>query len=323
MVFYFLLLTFQAHCHAHLHRKSEDLTREREEDGSFASRGKNHLEDEEQHSEFDHEAILGSKTTAEEYDQLSPEDAKSRLKELAVKMDKDGDGFVDRRELVQWILRSFKLLTDEEANERFEDEDKDGDGKVTWSEHVNEAFGSSNRDDHYPEDGEDSQQFLDEDDQYFRAADANQDGALDRDEFPKFSHPSEFPEMQDILYEETMKKKDLNKDGFLTMEEFVSEDIDKSLNSEQHIVEKERFELDYDRNGDRRLDKEEVLKWLLPGNEEIAEQEAEHLIRSSDTDKDGKLAIQEIVDHHDIFVGSEATDYGEHLQNTSRLIDEL
>jgi len=42
----------------------------------------------------------------------------------------------------------------------------------------------------------------------------------------------------------------------------------------------------------------------------MAEQEAEHLILTCDKDEDHKLSVQEIVDHHDIFVGSEATDYG-------------
>lgn len=43
----------------------------------------------------------------------------------------------------------------------------------------------------------------------------------------------------------------------------------------------------------------------------MAEQEAEHLTIACDSDGDGKLSVQEIVDHHEIFVGSEATDYGE------------
>lgn len=46
---------------------------------------------------------------------------------------------------------------------------------------------------------------------------------------------------------------------------------------------------------------------------DIADQEVEHLMENSDTNKDGVLSIDEIVDHHEIFVGSEATDYGEHL----------
>jgi len=47
----------------------------------------------------------------------------------------------------------------------------------------------------------------------------------------------------------------------------------------------------------------------------MSAQEAEHLILSSDDDGDGKLSVAEIVSHHDIFVGSEATDYGERLNS--------
>lgn len=56
---------------------------------------------------------------------------------------------------------------------------------------------------------------------------------------------------------------------------------------------------------------------------EAAENEADHLIESSDTNKDGILSISEIVDHHEIFVGSEATDFGGRLQDPHRFEDEL
>lgn len=39
------------------------------------------------------------------------------------------------------------------------------------------------------------------------------------------------------------------------------------------------------------------------------------MILSSDDNKDGKLSVEEVVSHHDIFVGSEATDYGERLNH--------
>ncbi len=55
---------------------------------------------------------------------------------------------------------------------------------------------------------------------------------------------------------------------------------------------------------------------------EIAINEAVHLISTSDDDHDGKLSIQEILDHHDTFVGSEATDFGQQLENL-RFQDEL
>lgn len=56
---------------------------------------------------------------------------------------------------------------------------------------------------------------------------------------------------------------------------------------------------------------------------ESAENEADHLIESSDANKDHKLSLGEIVEHYDIFVGSEATDFGEQLQNFEKFSDEL
>lgn len=49
----------------------------------------------------------------------------------------------------------------------------------------------------------------------------------------------------------------------------------------------------------------------------------EHLFASADNDHDNRLSYKEIVDNHDTFVGSEATDYGDHLQNIHKFRDEL
>ena len=46
----------------------------------------------------------------------------------------------------------------------------------------------------------------------------------------------------------------------------------------------------------------------------MAEQEAEHLFLSSDMNDDDRLSIEEILSHFDLFVGSEATGFGEHLK---------
>lgn len=54
----------------------------------------------------------------------------------------------------------------------------------------------------------------------------------------------------------------------------------------------------------------------------MAESEANHLISSSDDNNDKILSLDEILNHHDVFVGSEATDFGQHLENI-RLTDEL
>lgn len=51
--------------------------------------------------------------------------------------------------------------------------------------------------------------------------------------------------------------------------------------------------------------------------------EVNHLFAGADDDVDGILSLSEILDHHELFVGSEATDYGEHLNNPDRFTDEL
>lgn len=56
---------------------------------------------------------------------------------------------------------------------------------------------------------------------------------------------------------------------------------------------------------------------------DVASEEVDHLFAAADNDHDDRLSYDEIVDNHDIFVGSEATDYGDHLQNIDKFKDEL
>lgn len=51
--------------------------------------------------------FLGSVKEAEEFDKLSPDEAKARLRQLLPKMDTNGDNSIDREELFHWILRAF------------------------------------------------------------------------------------------------------------------------------------------------------------------------------------------------------------------------
>lgn len=56
---------------------------------------------------------------------------------------------------------------------------------------------------------------------------------------------------------------------------------------------------------------------------EVATEEVDHLFASSDDDHDDRLSYDEIINNYDIFVGSEATDYGDHLTNIEHFKDEL
>lgn len=114
IILFALLLQFtwtiidSATTHKHGHHHTEQ-NNERLEDGSFRARDADHHGENGEHfAEFDHEAILGSVKAAEEFDQLSPDESKRRLRLLVIKMDLNKDQFIDRHELKAHILRSFK-----------------------------------------------------------------------------------------------------------------------------------------------------------------------------------------------------------------------
>ena len=91
--------------------------------------------------ELDHQAVLGSRQEAHEFYNLSPEESKQRLKFLVENgIDANKDGFVDKNELSEWVLKSFKNLAIEEGEDRLEEDDNDNDGLVSWEEYLKESF---------------------------------------------------------------------------------------------------------------------------------------------------------------------------------------
>lgn len=108
-LFVMLAKSSAATTHKHGHQHTDSHSGERLEDGAYRSRDSDHHGDNGEHNtEFDHEAILGSVKAAEEFDQLSPEESKRRLRLLVESMDLNKDGFIDRHELKAHILRSFR-----------------------------------------------------------------------------------------------------------------------------------------------------------------------------------------------------------------------
>lgn len=150
---------------------------------------------------------------AHEFDDLSPQESQRRLRIIAKKMDKNGDGFVSLQELTDWVYNSLMQLDEEETAERFEEVDKGGltrtnrtivllladhDGKVTWAEYVQESFGTDETETLDPE----YAKLMAEDRAYFDAADQNKDGILDRDEFKAFQNPEHHPHVSIVIYDQ-------------------------------------------------------------------------------------------------------------------------
>ncbi|KRT78629.1 HLH domain-containing protein [Oryctes borbonicus] len=305
-----------------MHSHSSHLNRERVEDGAYSPRDRGHVSESDEHnSDFDHEAILGSIKDAEEFDHLTPAESKRRLGILLQKMDLDGDKAITRQELRAWILRSFKMLTEEEAEERRQDVDTNNDGKVTWDEYVADTYGLG-EDVSKEELEQENEELMADDKLMWEAADVNHDGILEGDEWVAFSHPEEHPVMMPIIMNQTLRERDTDNDGAISFQEYIGE-RGKNRDKQWIYVEKDKFDRELDLNKDGKLTGNEILSWMVPSNEEIADEEVQHLFVASDDDHDSLLSFEEILIHHDVFVGSEATDYGDHLHNIHQFQDEL
>ena len=219
-------------------------------------------------------------------------------------------------------MRSFKKLSEEESEDRFEDLDENNDDKISWEEYVKDVYGIESDGVKFNtiEDSEE-QKLLEDDREMFQTADVDKDGFLSMDEHLLFHSPEENPEMFPIILKQTLRDKDLNNDGIINFQEFVGDNA-KNHDKEWLISEKQRFD-DFDKDKDGLLNQNEILSWIIPSNSEVAEEEVDHLFAASDDDHDDRHSHDEIIDKYDIFVGSEATDYGDHLQDIDEFHDEL
>jgi len=257
-----LRVTLQANVHSHTHGHGG----EREADGAFSPRDHSHYEGKEHNVEFDHEAILGSAKDAEEFDHLPAEEAKRRLSILLKKMDLNGNSMITPTELKQWILRSFKSLSEEESQEKLTEVDLNKDGEVTWEEYLTETYGldsDTDSDIFAGKDQAEDRKLLKNDKELFNAADLNKDGKLNAKEFLAFTHPEEAPHMLETILKQTLEEKDLNKDGFIDFQEYIGErETEVELDQQRDM-----FDSDYDVNGDGHLDRQEFKRWVAPNNE--------------------------------------------------------
>ena len=305
--------------------------REREADGAYSPKDAHHHDKDGKHdSKFDREAILGSKKEVEEFEQLPPAEAKKKLGILAKKMDRNQDGFIDKVELGQWILRSLRMLSQEESDERFEDSDINKDGFVGWDEHKEADFPGVDEFAQMGQEGGpidadtlDELAMMYEEKILFQAADVDGDGKLSKTEFFSFSHPEDnLDKMGEAVVKTAKDTKDKNSDGRIDFQEFVG-DRGRDQDKDWLVAEKERFDTDLDKNKDGSMDDPEILDWIVPDSETIVKDEVKHLFASADDDHDDKLSMDEITNRVDVFLGSEATDYGEHLHHLDRFQDEL
>jgi len=289
---------------------------EKEHDRVLHGKPLSHKEhhDDEGDYDYDHEAFLGE--DADEFDDLDPEESQRRLAIIADKIDVDNDGFITIPELQQWISATQARYIDEDVEKQWETNKPEGKETINWSEYRQAVYGFLDGEEHDQEEAGFSYKEMEErDNRRWKLADTDNDGELTKIEFQNFLHPEHAEHMREIVVIETFEDIDKDKDGKITLDEYIGDMYSGQGDEEPEWVasEKEQFGKFRDRNGDGHMDMDEVKAWIIPSDFDHSESEAKHLVFEADADQDNMLTKEEILDKYDLFVGSQATDFGEAL----------
>ncbi|XP_066599814.1 calumenin-B [Prorops nasuta] len=276
-----------------------------------------HFVNSQHNPEYDHEAFLGEE--AKTFDQLTPEESIRRLGIIVDRIDSDKNSFVTKEELKDWILHTQQRYIRNDVERQWKTHNPDDKEKLSWEEYRNMVYGHI--DDIESEDKLDKESLsyatmLKRDRRRWSAADLDGDDALTKEEFKGFLHAEEMDHMKDIVVLETMEDIDRDGDGKISLAEYIG-DMYRGEEGEEEPEwvknEREQFSSFRDKDRDGFMDAEEVKNWIIPADFDHAEAEAMHLIYEVDSDADQKLTKNEILEKYDIFVGSQATDFGEAL----------
>ncbi|EDO42789.1 predicted protein [Nematostella vectensis] len=255
----------------------------------------------------DHVAFLGEEM-AKEFENLSPEEARRRLRMLVPRIDINKDGFVEEAELEIWIRHKMKKWeVEEDVDAIFRDMDFNNDNHATWKEFMMRTYGFTDEDINKKWERNNLKDYIEDDRRKWKYADQDKDSRLTREEYEYFHHPKEHEVMIPYIAMKVMLEGDKDKDGFLSLQEY----LDWLEMPDFHIMDKRDFEEKHDQNKDGKLDLKEVEDWRRPKNFNKALEEAQHLIEHADLNGDGKLSADEIVTSHEFFAGSYATQFGQ------------
>jgi calumenin len=319
-LFYFITLTF-----GKPHEKKDRIyDRDLSDEEHIVHSSKDSEEDESKHNpSYDHEAFLGEEES-KVFDQLTPEESKRRLENLVKnKIDKDHDNVVSEQELHDWIHHTSRKYVEENRDKHWSNYKPNDAGLLSWETYKLTTFGDEKNPNKGQENLKGMLSMMSRDEGRWKLADADGDSMLNKDEFLAFLHPEEVPRMHPLVVDETIGDMDKNGDGFVDLDEYIGDLWKPEKENEPEpkwvATEREQFGIYRDKNKDGRLDRDEIHQWILPQDYDHVEAETTHLMNHADTDHDKRLTMQEILDHYDVFVGSQATDFGEALNQHEEL----
>ncbi|XP_029991642.1 reticulocalbin-2 isoform X2 [Sphaeramia orbicularis] len=284
---------------------------------SFHKHHEDHYVGHQHNPEHDMNVLLGDEDT-EEIKKLNPTEQKKKMMQIVKKIDTNGDNLLSAEEITLWIQHVYRKYALDDAEERFPEFDTDKDGAVTWEEYNlvshGQLFSFDDSTDLDDTEKESLRHLQMKERRRFDFADVDGTLGLNVTEFLAFTHPSEVDHMADFAIEDVLSEYDSDKDGFISLSEFIG-DVrgDDDSPSQWEIEETVRFKDLYDQDKDGKLNRDEQLRWVAPNSYGSAREEAHHLIKEMDRDGDGQISEAEVLKNQDTFMNSEVTDYGRQL----------
>ncbi|KAL4194588.1 hypothetical protein AMTRI_Chr05g60110 [Amborella trichopoda] len=269
---------------------------------------------EQNYHELNHSIAPGEESQPEWEDFMNAEDylndeerfnVTSRLVLLFPRIDiAPADGFLSTEELTQWNLQQSFREVMHRTERDMELHDKNRDGFVSFAEYDPPSWARHADNNSY---GYEIGWWKED---HFNSSDEDGDGLLNRTEFNK--------------------ERDIDKDGKLNFQEFFHglfdlirsyDEIDSNYTHESDPLKetpaKKLFdELDKDKDGF--LSYEEllpVIAKLHPGEQYYAKQQADYIKMQADSNKDGRLSLQEMIENPYVFysaIFSDEDDYEYH-----------
>jgi len=272
-----------------------------------------HYKENEHNEEFDHDAFLGEEI-AHEWEKLPVAEVKEKLRALFPKVDIDNDNQVSMTELYGWIEQHMKKHVLHGTDARMRELDTNKDGKLSWEEYRVVEFPPQLEEGLTDPILTELREIIMRDKRRFEFSDTDSDNMLSQEELTFFLHPEESKRMTSYLVKENLDAFDKNKDGKVTLEEYLVQETQELSKSTRERLTKS-FKEELDKNHDGYLDEKEMRHWVLPGvDEDPIQSEADHLMKLGDDNRDNMLSVEEIVKHHRVFAGSRVTKYGDLLK---------
>jgi len=268
---------------------------------------------------------------------MSAEEKEILLIETFHKADKNSDNHLTSAELEQWIQETTLRHLDEAIDETkrvMQLVDQNGDGHVTWDEYHyhflvdNQLMDPIKAQKHDENEGhaelspEDQEKIETEIEEWHEVDQDPKDGQLSQHEFLAFRHPEHIEVMLNEMVKDIMRSLDTDNDGRLSEDEFVAvpkgELVDKKWEeSEKEYLQQRRKEFKelIDLDGDHFVNFKELVLYTNPRNSQHAKREVRDLMELADTNRDGRLSLDEVLQQKAAFFGSGLINAGRNMHD--------